>query len=140
MTEEVQEKLFNRFSFYRPELPMTQSLMCFGIECGDGWFGILWELSLKIESILEKHLSEVDNAKLLLADDTVFNVSQVKEKFGTLRFYFDSSVDEEVYTEIRDAVREAEDKSAITCEVCGRPGELTSGGWKSVVCNECKNK
>ncbi len=57
--------------------------------------------------------------------------SQVKEKFGTLRFYY-SGGDETV-----DGIeRMAESMSAVTCETCGAPGKTRSGGWIQTLCDE----
>lgn len=56
--------------------------------------------------------------------------AQVKEKFGTLRFYFDGG-DEKIYT----MVDLAESFSARTCEVCGSPGKLREGGWVTTRCD-----
>jgi hypothetical protein len=62
--------------------------------------------------------------------------SQVKEKFGTLRFYLTQGT-EEMYA-ITD---EAERKSAKTCEECGKPGKLRGHGWVYTRCAACwKNK
>ena len=44
---------------------------------------------------------------------------QVKEKFGTLRFYYTGGDDR-----IDGMVRMAESMSAVTCETCGAPGKL----------------
>ena len=55
---------------------------------------------------------------------------QVKEKFGTLRFYYhggDSKVD--------GMVRMAESMSACMCEECGAPGTQTQGGWIRTLCD-----
>jgi hypothetical protein len=57
-------------------------------------------------------------------------VSQVKEKFGTLRFYYhggDKVVD--------GMVRMAESMSAVTCEECGNSGERRGGGWIITLCD-----
>ena len=61
--------------------------------------------------------------------------SQVKEKFGTLRFYMTSAT-----SEMYDLVQEAEEKSATICENCGKPGKLRSGGWIRCLCDECCTK
>ena len=63
-------------------------------------------------------------------------VFQIKEKFGTLRFYAS-------YTsaEMSDRIREAELESAKTCEQCGRPGRLrTDRRWTETICDECDNE
>ena len=58
-------------------------------------------------------------------------VTQVKEKFGTLRFYY-SGGDEY----IDGLVSMAESMSACTCEECGKPGRTNSGGWLRTLCEE----
>jgi hypothetical protein len=61
--------------------------------------------------------------------------SQVKEKFGTLRFYLTHGTDE-MYA-ITD---EAERRSASTCEACGKPGKLRGRGWLYTRCAKCWKK
>lgn len=60
-----------------------------------------------------------------------FEVIQVKEKFGGLRFYTNFETEE-----ISKLIENAEDKSYITCEECGKPGQLRKGGWLLTLCNE----
>lgn len=55
---------------------------------------------------------------------------QVKEKFGGLRFYIEGGQPEEVYR----LIREAEDKSELTCQDCGLPGRLYGGSWIRALC------
>ena len=56
---------------------------------------------------------------------------QVKEKFGTLRFYMGVAHDA-----IHAAIDRAEQESAVTCEACGAPGKSRNNGWISVLCDE----
>lgn len=57
---------------------------------------------------------------------------QVKEKFGQLRFYLSSESDE-----MSEYIREAEDRSAITCEECGEPGiTRTDLSWHLTLCDK----
>ena len=56
---------------------------------------------------------------------------QVKEKFGTLRFYYNGGDDE-----VRGIERMAESMSAVMCEECGSPGKTRSGGWIRTLCDE----
>ncbi len=58
-------------------------------------------------------------------------VEQVKEKFGTLRFYYQGG--DEV---ISGMVRMAESMSAVTCEECGVPGTRRGGGWVTTLCDK----
>ena len=66
-------------------------------ECDDGWFEIIYNLSEKIHEI-----------------DPHVQATQVKEKFGGLRFYTNYGNEE-----INKVIREAESASLKTCEVCG---------------------
>lgn len=61
-------------------------------------------------------------------------VVQVKEKYGTLRFYYDGGDDY-----VRGVVAMAESISAHTCEVCGNPGTSNHNGWITVRCDEHKS-
>jgi hypothetical protein len=61
--------------------------------------------------------------------------SQVKEKFGTLRFYLTHGTDE-MYA----IIGEAQQKSAKTCETCGKPGRIRGRGWYYTRCHSCYKK
>lgn len=118
-------KLFDRFSFFKPERPVTEALMAFGFEHGDGWFDLIWTLCEDLEKIVkEEHLQE-----------GYFEVIQVKEKFGTLRFYVNGGTNA-----IYDRINKAEGDSSATCEQCGKqPAKSTSKGhWIRTLCEECE--
>ena len=55
--------------------------------------------------------------------------TQVKEKFGTLRFYYYGGDDY-----CRGVESLADSLSAVTCEVCGSPGKLLTQGWHRTLC------
>lgn len=55
---------------------------------------------------------------------------QVKEKFGTLRFYYDGG---DQY--VRGAVSMAEGLTERVCETCGNPGKICGGNWIRVTCD-----
>ena len=121
MTPEHTKYLYDTYpALYRQHaLPMSETAMCWGLDIADGWFDIIDELSRKIIA-LDKQ------------SGTTTEAVQVKEKFGTLRFYVDFGTDE-----VFEAIEEAERKSAVTCELCGKPGMLRRGGWLKVKCDEC---
>ena len=77
--------------------------IAFGFQCDDGWANLLVELCEKIQ----RHLDTL-NAEQAQA---VF-ATQVKEKYGTLRFYL--SCHDDVLQEL---ISNAERQSANTCEV-----------------------
>lgn len=56
---------------------------------------------------------------------------QVKEKFGTLRFYYHGGDDV-----VDGMVRMAESMSAVMCEECGAPGETGGTGWITTRCEK----
>ena len=60
-------------------------------------------------------------------------VVQIKEKFGSLRFYcYNSS------KELDQKIQEAEWESKKTCENCGKEGEQRNDGWIKVLCDDCE--
>jgi len=121
MNQKNSVKLFKRFTFFHPEKRLTESLMAFGFECGDGWFNIIWNLCEKIEEELKNH-SRLDD----------FVVLQVKEKFGMLRFYTNFEIGK-----MRKYIEEAEKESANTCEICGKKGKLRDDlGWIVTLCDK----
>jgi len=91
-----------------------------GFECGDGWFSLLYDLSYRLEKEIEKQSEEERPTAM-----------QVKEKFGTLRFYMSSETDE-----MSKLISDAETKSETTCEICGGAGILRQGGWWATLCDE----
>ena len=87
------------------------------IQCGPGWYPIL--------ARTEEQLRQIDPD---------YQVLQIKEKFGTLRFYLAWQYDELG----KAAVAEAEAEAARTYELCGSPGRLrTRNSWLRTVCNDC---
>jgi hypothetical protein len=81
----------------------------------------------------EKRKQELIDRFPIAIPETIPQVTldQVKEKFGTLRFYY-SGGDEY----IAGLVSMAESMSGVTCEECGKPGTRTSGGWIKTACKE----
>lgn len=59
------------------------------------------------------------------------HVHQVKEKFGSLRFYTGATSEE---MDLR--IRVAERQSALTCEECGEAGSIRYTGWYLCLCEE----
>ena len=75
------ESFMSRFPilFQDRKKSMQETCMCWGIECPKGWYHILEQLC----TVLEFHnLESVKKYNIAIVAD------QVKEKFGTLRFYF----------------------------------------------------
>ena len=77
----------------------------------------------------------------------VVTAEQVKEKFGTLRFYYSVDYKDLEYSDsegwdniIRSLVSRAEMMSGYTCERCGERGKIRPGGWIKTLCDKCDSK
>jgi hypothetical protein len=126
MKKELDEQLCQKYPliFANRHRPMNETAMCWGFDCGDGWFNILDQLCLNIQYYIEWKNKKETVVEQVVAD-------QVKEKFGTLRFYY-SGGDEH----IAGMVAMAESMSGVTCEDCGKPGRSRGVGWITTVCDE----
>ncbi len=58
-------------------------------------------------------------------------ISQVKEKFGGLRFYLDEYSEGSLFI-----ISKYESLSYKTCEKCGKEGVLRKGSWLKTLCDE----
>ena len=124
MNEKLDELLCQRYPkmMVNREKSMMETCMCWGFECGDGWFNILDQLMGNIQ-----HHIDWKNKNGEVVHQVTLN--QVKEKFGTLRFYYSGGDDY-----IDGMVTLAESMSGVTCEECGLPGTQTQGGWIKTAC------
>jgi hypothetical protein len=101
--------------------------MPYGFQCNDGWFDLVWRLCERLEPV-------VSELNATLPDGDRFEVSQVKQKLGSLRFYV-SHCNAAIDAEIDGARLE----SLRTCENCGRAGSLRNKeGWLASLCEECQ--
>ena len=155
MKEELDAKLVANYpELYRDRFaPMNQTAMCWGFSCGDGWYRIIDALSAALvgphrrakedleywKSNLGKQVwrgrigtQEDIDAKQKKFDETHCPVAvQVKEKFGTLRFYVDRATDAQY-----NYIEFAEFMSARTCEICGDHGQVYTIGWHQTLCDK----
>ena len=163
MKTTLQNKLFEKYPkiFVQKDLDMTQTLMCWGICVGDGWFNILDTLCHQIQSYIDlprdnlprfkKFLEEAKAKKeennvrywekqLRITKDQIkerpqIEAVQVKEKYGTLRFYVNH------HDDVVDAmIGFAEDMSGCTCDKCGAPASTSNEGWRETKCGRCKGE
>ena len=154
---------------------MQTTAMCWGFDCGDGWYDIINNLCYLIQDHIDWHNTKreraikyneivktaqagdftlfdeyyayravspewLDNRKKAIPTEKLWKIEeempqvvaeQVKEKFGTLRFYTNLSDDY-----ISGAISMAESMSANICEECGKPGRSNNTGWLRVRCSE----
>ena len=114
---------------------MMETCMCWGFECGDGWFTILDQLMSNIQHHIDWNNKNFEKGYKQYKQVPQVTLDQVKEKFGTLRFYYQGGDDE-----ISGMVRMAESMSAVTCEQCGNPGTTGGQGWITTLCETHRNK
>jgi hypothetical protein len=115
--------------------PMQETCMCWGFECGDGWFNILDQLMSNIQHHIDWNNQNFDKGYKQYKQVAQVTLDQVKEKFGTLRFYYTGGDDI-----IDGMVRMAESMSGCTCEECGNIGKSRGGGWIHTYCDPCETK
>jgi len=126
MSPKLQNKLFKEFDqmFAERSLNIEQTAMCWGVECGDGWFTLLWEMCQELKPIV----------------DDSFRFTQIKEKFGELRVYYRGGAknlkDDDKIARI---ILETERKSTSICELCGKTSKIrhSKSGWLYNRCDTC---
>lgn len=124
MREELEQQLMDSFVFMEAKnaflcVKLNHPVRC---ECGDGWFPIIWELCNELNNL---YLQNGVNPNNII-------VQQIKEKYGTLRFYTGGLIEGG-----NDIINKYEDLSAETCEVCGKQGKLTDTRWVQTLCDDC---
>lgn len=157
MSPELDKQLCEKYPliFAHRHADMTQTAMCWGFDCGDGWYNIIDIMCYTIQSHIEhsikarefdiKFNEDLEQAKSnnwekwpqywareprVVSEATPQVVAtQVKEKFGGLRFYYTGGDDY-----INGVVAMAELMSERTCEECGDPGQLYTKGWHKTLC------
>lgn len=124
MKKNAQRKIIEKYPkiFAQYELPPSQTAMCWGLECGEGWYGLIDALCADIQKYIDT--SE---------DVPQIEATQVKQKFGTLRFYYSPYI-----KEIDKIIWKACEQSEFTCEKCGSTHNVSmTKGWVSPLCEEC---
>ena len=114
------------------------------------------ELQLQIDALKEKIVPKysqsidvdegwyqlvIDCDKELTAIDPHYQIFQIKEKFGGLRYYFHSS-QSDILKAMNKVVSKYEAIAAKTCEATGGPGVLMKsiGGWRKTLNPEYATK
>lgn len=157
MRRELDKALVDDFpTLYRDRhADMRSTGMFWGFETGDGWYGIIRRLSERLTELDAKHsrwyrrlwawvcwIAESLGRRRWYTvwyalrcgwPESSTIATQVKEKFGGLRFYI-SGGSEEAYTAIDEAAAE----SYRTCEHCGEPGKCNERGWLATLCDNCR--
>lgn len=124
MSPELDKQLCEKYPklFKQRNMPMAQTAMCWGFECGDGWYDLIDRLCGTIQNYID-HNGHLGVPQV--------EVVQVKEKFGTLRFYTHGGNEK-----IDGMIWFAQDMSGRICETCGKPGSFRGNGWYYTACDE----
>jgi len=158
MRKELDEALCAKYPliFKDRNADMRTTAMCWGLDCGDGWYNIIDVLCGKLcseyyaaksryefikDKVGEKMYGgsgdtitqgEIDLRKQIMDEEAskVPVASQVKEKFGGLRFYVQAATDKHY-----QYISFAESMSHRTCEQCGAPGKTYTDGWHRTLCD-----
>ena len=123
----AQAQLYLRFPglFRLRHMERPRMRISFGLECGPGWWPIIWRLCENLER-------EAHREGLSKDEDEWPAFRQIKEKYGTLKAYLRGN------DRMHSLAQAAELCSARTCEVCGAPGTLRDErAWVQTLCDRC---
>jgi len=141
MTTEHDKALVTKYPelFRDRHADMKTTAMCWGFECGDGWYWLLNQLCDAISSYAKSNMKGYNIV-----------IDQVKEKYGGLRFYYHTEGEPETDNDkanykadtIGGMVWFAEDLSYHICEECGSTTNVTQDieGWVYTRCARCREK
>ena len=137
--------------FRQKDLDMTQTCMCWGIECGDGWFAPIKRFVEQV-AVLNKVVAPLNMCIV---------ASQIKSKWADFTCYWnldvlDESIQKEhskseqqlletIYKLMDNAVSGCTEECSHTCELCGKESPFNDevfacGSWLTVKCVECAQK
>lgn len=109
MSPELDQALCSRYPriFANRHADPLTTCMTRGFECEDGWYALIDALCAALQ-----HETDKCGAPQVVAQ-------QVKEKFGSLRFYVDGASEVQ-----RELIKQAGTDWASVCEICGARAEL----------------
>lgn len=112
----MEDNKLNNLYHEFPRLYGTPDHPQVGFACGPGWYQLLHDLSSELISVIYSDC----------------RVTQIKEKYGTLRYYVDFANDA-----AWDIIEKYENKSGTICEECGQYGSRqVINGWVCTLCDE----
>jgi hypothetical protein len=112
------KKIFKDFSYmFQNDHEKNTPFGMFGIECGNGWNDLIYDLC-----------KEIEKTDALMS----CRFTQIKEKWGLLRVYINYG-DDKIY----DLIYEYEKKSSKICELCGEKAKTRSiHRWLTTLCDK----
>jgi len=127
MRKELDEKLCEKYPkiFADRYGKKTETAMYWGFSCGDGWYWLIDNLCSKLQWDTDNNNHNDEYPQVV--------ATQVKEKFGMLRFYVKSARREQY-----GVISFAESLSHNICEECGSTKNIGhTTGWIKVLCEDC---
>jgi hypothetical protein len=133
MKQELELKLVGKYPKILKDYggDKMQTCMAWGMEVGEGWYDLLDTSMARIQYLCDLFTKDNDKEVQLIAN-------QIKEKFGTLRFYYSIIGATDLQCDILSCIiSQAERISEQTCEITGKHGHTcVSCGWYKVLCYE----
>jgi len=122
--KEFEEKLIKDFPGLYADMygDASKTCMAWGVEIGPGWYDLVYDLSAKLNAIIQTFPKEYAQN---------FRFSQIKEKLGGLRIHMTKTS-----PEMRELIHKAESDSYHICHRCGQPGKLVKASWLYTSCKE----
>lgn len=122
MDKKLENKLFEKYPklFRQKDLSVQETCMCWGVECGSGWFWLIDNLCNCIQSYIDAN------------NKPQVEIVQLKQKFGSMRCYVEGA-DELIH----GMIWLAEHASYGICEECGSTVDIIhTTGWIRTLCNK----
>lgn len=122
MTRTLEDKLKSEFPLLLAEMHGSpqETCMAYGVECDDGWYELIHSLCKEVQEWSNRVGVQIV-------------ATQIKEKFGGLRFYISykkgSVVPAKEWSELTDIINHYEDLALGTCEITGGNGTLSKRGF-----------
>ncbi len=129
-SKKVIKEICKEFPFLIPKNDPGYDYTFLQLEIPAGWYNLFLQMCGDIKSVLEKY-GLID----------VFELEQVKEKWGGLRCYYSLGFNYDNYSkEIQDILYKYEYMAKLVCTRCGDIATYTTySGWISPYCDKCIN-
>jgi hypothetical protein len=161
MKKELELQLVEKYPVIFQEYggDMRKTCMYWGFECGDGWNNLIHSLCQTINSLIkDKNIKVIAHqvkekfgglrfyygveSKQTLMGRIDYRIRNFmfKHKWGVAYWKiidFRKKFYKTISEKISDSVDRAEGQSYKICEICGKPGMTTRGGWIKTLCEEC---
>ena len=124
MREELEQKLMDDFPFMETKSFVDGERLGYPIicECQDGWFKLIYSMCKEIDDLYKVKGKDINE----------LNILQIKEKFGSLRVYVGSYIEE-----LEDVIAKYEELSMQICEICGEEGQNRGVMRLQTLCDNC---